>query len=106
MNRWLLGPSLGLAAVAVAVSACGTAGNSTAVQPAAPSSAPATPAGPRGASGTVAALSASNLQVQNPRTGQVTVTFTPSTSFTTTVPATGADLMVGDCARDRCRSDD
>jgi hypothetical protein len=99
MNRWLLGPSLGLAAVAVAVSACGTAGNSTAVQPAAPSSAPAAPAGPRGASGTVAALSASNLQVQNPRTGQVTVTFTPSTSFTTTVPATGADLMVGDCAR-------
>ena len=33
------------------------------------------------------------------RNGQVTVTFTPSTSFTTTVPATVADLMVGDCAR-------
>jgi len=47
----------------------------------------------------VAALSAANLQVQNPRNGQVTVTFTPSTSFTTTVPATVADLMVGDCVR-------
>ncbi len=99
MNRWLLGPTLGLAAVAVAASACGTAGSSTAGQPAAPSSAPAATAGPRGASGTVAALSAANLQVQNPRNGQVTVTFTPSTSFTTTVPATVADLMVGDCAR-------
>ncbi|MGB8256716.1 MAG: DUF5666 domain-containing protein, partial [Pseudonocardiaceae bacterium] len=99
MNRWLFGPSLGLAAVAVASSACGTAGTSTAGQPTAPSSAPAATAGPRGASGTVAALGAANLQVQNPRSGQVTVTFTPSTSFTTTVPATVADLMVGDCVR-------
>ena len=36
MNRWLFGPSLGLAVVAVAASACGTAGTSTAGQPAAP----------------------------------------------------------------------
>lgn len=107
MNRWSFGRSLGLVtALAVAVSACGTAGTSAAGQPVARSTAPAAPpgsaaaapAGPRGASGTVAALSTSNLQVQNPRTGQVTVTFTPSTSFTRTVAATAADLVVGDCA--------
>lgn len=100
MNRWLFGPGLGLvAAVAVAVSACGTAGPSTAGQPAGSSSAPAAPsAGPRGASGAVAELIGSTLQVQNARTGQVTVTFTPSTSFSRTVAATAADLVVGDCA--------
>jgi hypothetical protein len=101
MNRWLFGPGLGLvaAAVAVAVSACGTADTSTAGQPAGSGSAPAAPpVGPRGASGAVAALSGSTLQVQNARTGQVTVTFTPSTSFTRTVAAAAADLAVGDCA--------
>lgn len=98
MNRWLFGPALGLVAVvALAVSACGSAGTSTA-EPAEPSSSPAAPAGPPGASGTVAAVTASHLQVQNPRTGQVTVSFTPSTSFTRTVSATAADLVVGDCA--------
>ncbi|MBV8997350.1 MAG: hypothetical protein JO287_27470 [Pseudonocardiales bacterium] len=99
MNRWLFGPGLGLvAAVAVTVSACGNASTSTAGQPAEPSSPPAAPAGPPGASGTVAAVTASSIQVQNPRIGQVTVTFTPSTSFTTTGPATAADLVVGNCA--------
>jgi hypothetical protein len=99
MNRRWLGPSLGfVAVVAVTVSACGTAGTSTAGQPAESSSARAAPAGPRGASGTVAALTASSFEVQNPRNGQVTVTFTPSTSFTHTVPATAVDLVVGDCA--------
>ncbi|MBV8540423.1 MAG: hypothetical protein JO063_00975 [Pseudonocardiales bacterium] len=98
-NRWSFGLSLGLvAAVAVAVSACGNAGTSTAGQTAAPSSPPAAPGRPPGASGLVAAVTASTLQVQNPRTGQVSVTFTPSTSFTETVPATVADLAVGDCA--------
>jgi Domain of unknown function (DUF5666) len=99
MNRWLFGPAFGLAAViAVVVSACGNAGTSTAGQAAEPSSSPATPAGSPGASGTVAAVTDSNLQVQNPRTGQVTVSFTPSTNFTKTVPATAADLVVGNCA--------
>ena len=46
----------------------------------------------------MAALTASSFEVQNPRNGQVTVTFTPSTSFTHTVPATAVDLVVGDCA--------
>jgi hypothetical protein len=93
MSRCL---SLGLvAAVAVGVSACGNAGTSTAGQTAEPSSSPEAPAGPAGASGTVAAVTTANLQVQNPRTGQLTVTFTPSTAFTKTVPATAADLMAG-----------
>ncbi|MGH3684488.1 MAG: DUF5666 domain-containing protein [Pseudonocardiaceae bacterium] len=96
MSRCL---SLGLvAAVTVAVSACGNAGTSTAGQTAEPSSSPEAPAGPAGASGTVAAVTAANLQVQNPRTGQLTVTFTPSTAFTKTVPATAADLVAGNCA--------
>ncbi|MGH3770477.1 MAG: DUF5666 domain-containing protein [Pseudonocardiaceae bacterium] len=98
-NQWLFGRCLGLvAAVAVAVSACGNAGTSTAGQPAESSSPSAAPGRPPGASGTVAAVTASSLQVQNPRTGQVSVTFTPSTRFTETVPATAADLAVGDCA--------
>lgn len=98
MNRWI-GRSFGLvAAVAVAVSACGNAGTSTAGQTAQTNALPAAPAGPTGATGTVAAVTASSLQVQNPRIGQVTVTFTPSTSFTRTVAATAADLVVGDCA--------
>ncbi|HEY6423323.1 MAG TPA: DUF5666 domain-containing protein [Pseudonocardiaceae bacterium] len=98
MNRWLFGPTFGLvAAVAVTVSACGTASTSTAGQAAESSSSPAAPAGP-GASGTVAAVTASGLQVQSPRSGQVSVTFTPSTSFTKTVPATAADVVVGACA--------
>jgi Domain of unknown function (DUF5666) len=99
MNRWLFGLSFGLvAAVAGAVSACGNAGTSPAGPSAESSSSPAAPARPPGASGTVAAVTASGLQVQNPRIGQVTVTFTPSTSFTRTGPATAADLVVGDCA--------
>lgn len=99
MNRWLFGWTFGLVAVvAVAVSACGNAGTPTAGQPAESSSAPAAPAGRPGASGTVAAVTGSSLQVQNPRSGQVTVTFAPSTNFTRTVAATAADVVVGDCA--------
>jgi uncharacterized protein DUF5666 len=95
MNRWMFGPGLGLVvAVAVTVSACGNTGTSTTE----PSASPEAPAGPAGASGTVAAVTAANLQVQNPRTGQLTVSFTPSTVFTKTVPATTADLVTGDCA--------
>lgn len=99
MNRWLFGLSFGLVAVvAGAASACGNAGTSPAGPSTESSSPPAAPARPPGASGTVAAVTASGLQVQNPRIGQVTVTFTPSTSFTRTGPATATDLVVGDCA--------
>ncbi|MGH3765318.1 MAG: hypothetical protein ACRDS0_02410 [Pseudonocardiaceae bacterium] len=98
MNRRVLGPGVGLIAmVTVALSSCGGAGTTTAA-PAAESSPPAAPTGPAGATGTVAAVTTSDIQVQNPRIGQVRVTFSPSTSFTTTVSATPGDLIVGDCA--------
>jgi hypothetical protein len=97
MNRRVWGPSAGLIVVlAVALSACGGADTSTgADQAAEPSTVPRAPAG---AMGTVAAVNASDIQVQNPGTGQVRVTFTSSTSFTKTVPATSGDLAVGQCA--------
>lgn len=96
MNRRVVGVSAGLMAVlAVAVSACGSGAASTAEQSAEPST---TPAAPTGTTGIVAAVTASDIQVQNPRIGQVRITFTPSTSFTKTVPATAGDLVVGDCA--------
>lgn len=101
MNRRQVGPRVGLiaaVAVTVAVSACGTATTATAGQPAEPSSMPAGSPGPPGAAGTVAAVTAADIQVQNPRIGQVRVTFSPSTSFTKMVTATPGDLVVGDCA--------
>lgn len=99
MNRRVLGPGAGLiAVVTIAVSACGSTGTPATGQPAEPSSPPAAPAGPAGASGTVAAVTASDIQVQDPRAGQVRVTFTPSTSFTKTVAATARDLVIGYCA--------
>jgi hypothetical protein len=79
---------------AVAVSACGGPANpSPAAEPATRSSPP-----PRGTIGTVTAVTATDIEVQDPRTGQVRVTFIPSTSFTKTVTATAEDLAVGDCA--------
>jgi hypothetical protein len=45
----------------------------------------------------VAAVDAAGIEVQDPRTGQVTVTFTPTTAFTRTVGASAADLAAGDC---------
>lgn len=95
MNRRVFGPSVGLVAVlAMALSACGGTDPTAAERSAEPGAAPPAPAG---AAGTVAAVSATDIQVQNPRTGQVRVTFTPSTSFTKTVPGTAGDLVVGDC---------
>ena len=94
MNRRMVGASGGLIAVlAMVVSACGGGTASTAEQSTEPITTPAA-----GATGTVAAVTASDIQLQNPRIGQVRITFTPSTSFTKTVPATAGDLVVGDCA--------
>jgi hypothetical protein len=95
--------SVGLLAVlGVALTACSAGGSSspTAAQPApsaSPSAAAAQPSPAPGAFGTVAAITATNAQVQDPSTGQVTVNFTPSTVFTQEKPATSATLMVGKC---------
>lgn len=83
-----------IAAVAVAISACGSPSSpSHAAEPATQGSPP-----PAGTTGTVAAVTATDIELQNPRAGQVRVTFTPSTSFTKTVTATAGDLVVTDCA--------
>jgi hypothetical protein len=86
----------------MALAACGggtstpTATGPTTTRP--PTSSGARPAGPPpGTFGTAAAVSATNVEVQNPTNGQVTVNFNASTTFTDTVPATLADVTVGSC---------
>lgn len=64
----------------------------------------ATPAGaaasthPRiGATGSIAALNASSMEVQNPSSGQTTVSWTPTTSFSKSVTESVSAVSVGDC---------
>lgn len=100
MNRQASATGAGLiAALAVAISGCGTTNTPTAGQPTGtPTSAPVVAAGRGGATGMVAAVTASDVQVQNPQVGQVRVTFTPSTTFIKAVAATAEDLLIGSCA--------
>jgi hypothetical protein len=86
-----------LGVLALAAAACG--GSSTASTKPSSSQSPTTtaPASPPGAFGTVAAVSGSSLEVQNPTTGQVTVNVTPTTTFTQTVPGAASDLVAGVC---------
>jgi Domain of unknown function (DUF5666) len=103
-RRWA--PTLaGAGIVVLAVAACGGAGSAatpaaTVASSAAPSSSPA-PTGTRaafpGTVGTAAAVSGSSLEVQNPTSGQVTVTFSASTAITETVTVTSKDVTVGSC---------
>jgi hypothetical protein len=87
------------ATLAFAVAAC--SGNSTAGSaPAASSSPPGAgqnAARTPGVSGTAAAVSASSLEVQNPNSGQVTVNFNSSTTFTNAVAGSLQDVTVGAC---------
>ena len=99
-RRWA--PALaGLGIVVLGVTACGGgAGNSatpaaTIASSAAPGSSPSPSAGQAafpGVVGTAAAVSGSSLEVQNPTSGQVTVTFTASTPITDTVSVTAKDV--------------
>jgi len=52
---------------------------------------------PTAASGTLASLSGTSIEVQNPSSGQVTVTWTPTTTFRQTVTVPVSTLAVGDC---------
>jgi uncharacterized protein DUF5666 len=52
---------------------------------------------PTAASGTLASLSGTSIEVQNPSSGQVTVTWTPTTTFRQTVNVPASTLAVGDC---------
>lgn len=49
------------------------------------------------ASGQIAALSGDSMEVQDPATGQVTVTFTNKTTFTQTVTVPASAIVAGDC---------
>ena len=49
------------------------------------------------ADGSVAALQASSMEVQNPSTGQTTVSWTTSTQFSKTVTESVSSLAAGDC---------
>jgi len=62
-------------------------------------------AGPPGASGEVADVTGRTMQVQNPVTGQVAVTWTAKTSFTQQVAASLDDVSVGDCVMVTSTSD-
>jgi uncharacterized membrane protein len=86
-------------ALAVGLIACGGSPTPAASSntPAPPTSRASAPQTPPGAFGTAAAVSATSLEVQNPSTGQVTVNFTSSTTFSNTVSGTLADVTSGSC---------
>jgi hypothetical protein len=103
-RRWA--PALaGVGIVVLGVTACGgSSGNAatpaaTIASSAAPGASPAPTTSPAfpGVVGTAAAVSGSSLEVQNPTSGQVTVTFTASTPITDTVSVTSKDVTVGSC---------
>ena len=94
-NQWVTPVVVGLATLLL--SACGSGGATTASPRAASGS--TTTQGRPAATGTIASISGSSMAVQNPRTGQVTVDWAPSTTFTQTVSASAADLGVGECVQ-------
>jgi hypothetical protein len=93
------------AALTAALAGCGgssssTAGAATTTTSPPTSSAPAAGAGTRtfpGASGSVAAITGSSMEVQNPQSGQVTVSWTKSTAFSETVKLPATSVAAGDC---------
>jgi Domain of unknown function (DUF5666) len=89
----------GVGIVALAATACGGAASTVAPLAAAngsPSPTASQAAFP-GVVGTAAAVSGSSLEVQNPTSGQVTVTFTGSTPITETLTVTSSAVTVGSC---------
>ena len=67
--------------------------------PAAAGAATTTPRGRfgPGASGSVAAITGSSMEVQSQETGQATVTWTSSTTFTQNATTAASSVAVGDC---------
>jgi hypothetical protein len=57
----------------------------------------ATPTPGGGASGSVAAITGTSMEVQNANTGQTTVNWTGTTTFSQTVSQTASAVAVGDC---------
>lgn len=85
----------------VGLAACGggatTAATTATSTPAAASTTPSSTPAPPGVAGTLAAISGTTLEVQNPSIGQVSVGLTRSTTITQTVKATAAQVVVGAC---------
>jgi hypothetical protein len=90
-RRTRSGLIVGAATLTLAACGNGTAGNFV------PASGAPTPVAPQGAFGTIAMVAASNVEVQNPQSGQVTVNFSSSTTFDTIDQATLQDVTVGSC---------
>jgi Domain of unknown function (DUF5666) len=107
VRRALALTALGVAAVTLA--ACGSSSASTTSTTASPStggSGQSGGSGPGGggparqlpgASGSIAAINGTSLEVQNPSTGQTTVTYTPATTFDQTVSTAASSVTVGTC---------
>ena len=95
-----------VAAAAVALAACGSSSSASTT-----SSTSASKSGNRagssaggsgaprfpGVTGTIAAINGTSLEVQNPATGQTTVTYTTATTFDQTVATSAAGVTVGSC---------
>jgi hypothetical protein len=101
-RRWA--PALaGAGIVVLTATACGSSGTTSTTPSAPPAAAASTPkpsssaAAFPGVVGTAAAVSGSSLEVQNPTSGQVTVTFTTSTPITDTISVTSKDVTAGSC---------
>jgi Domain of unknown function (DUF5666) len=92
-------PALGLIAGALVVSLAACGGSSTPASSSGPApSSNSRPGGaPPGVFGSIAAVSGSTLQVQNPQTGQVAVSYDTSTKITNSVSGTLADVTSGEC---------
>jgi len=93
-------PALAGVGVALAATACGSAGTTATTPPAAserPAPTASTQAAFPGVVGTAAAVSGASMQVQNPTSGEVTVTFTSATPITETVAVTSKDVTAGSC---------
>jgi hypothetical protein len=86
----------GTGALVLLLAACGGSSDQTSAAP--QSVAPSRgQRAPQGAFGTIAAVTASNVEVQNPQNGQVTVNFNSSTTFADTNQAALQDVTVGVC---------
>jgi hypothetical protein len=99
LRPWI--PALaGIGIVALVTTGCGSAG-STAAPVVASSSATPAPSSSQaafpGVTGTAAAVSGSSMEVQNPTSGQVTVTFTSATAITDEVTTASSDVTAGSC---------
>jgi hypothetical protein len=86
---------------AVTLAACGSSSSaSTTTSSAAHSSGSSSGSGSSarqfpGTSGSIAAINGTSMEVQNPNTGQTTVSYTPTTTFEQTITTTASSVTVG-----------